>query len=173
MRLLRRLARLALITTLLGSTAALVAATSPAASAAPATGPDGWIRIAHLSPKAPAMDMYLYPFANPGQPIVLKDVRYGGFCARIMARAAATPRPTPVMLTSRNSTGAPGAASPNSVTRNEYWDASAASVASRRVSTSPARSCAAPGLVSRMREFRSSWDPAALRAARSARSAAR
>ena len=31
MRLLRRLARLAMITTLLGSTAALVAATSPAA----------------------------------------------------------------------------------------------------------------------------------------------
>ena len=81
MRLLRRLARLAMITTLLGSTAALVAATSPAASAAPATGPDGWIRIAHLSPEAPAMDMYLYPFANPGQPIVLTDVSYGDVSA--------------------------------------------------------------------------------------------
>jgi hypothetical protein len=55
MRLLRRLARLAMITTVLGSTAALVAAASPAASAAPAAGPDGWIRIAHLSPEAPAM----------------------------------------------------------------------------------------------------------------------
>ena len=62
MRLLRRLARLAMITTMLGSTAALVAAASPAASAA---GPDGWIRIAHLSPEAPAMDMYLYPFGSP------------------------------------------------------------------------------------------------------------
>ena len=78
MRLLRRLARLAMITTLLGSTAA---AASPAASAAPVTGPDGWIRIAHLSPEAPAMDMYLYPFANPGQPIVLKDVSYGDVSA--------------------------------------------------------------------------------------------
>ena len=81
MRLLRRLARLAMITTLLGSTAALVAATSPAAYAAPAAGPDGWIRIAHLSPEARAMDMYLYPFGNPGQPTVLKDVSYGDVSA--------------------------------------------------------------------------------------------
>ena len=73
MRLLRRLARLATITALFGGTAALVAATSPAASAAPAAGPDGWVRIAHLSPQAPAMDMYVYPFGNPGRPIVLKD----------------------------------------------------------------------------------------------------
>jgi hypothetical protein len=84
MRLLRRLARLAMITTLLGSTAVLVAATSPAASAAPAAGPDGWIRIAHLSPEAPAMDMYLYPFGDPGQPIVLKDVSYGDVSAYMM-----------------------------------------------------------------------------------------
>jgi Domain of unknown function (DUF4397) len=81
MRLLRRLALRAMITTLLGSTAVLVAATSPAALAAPAAGPDGWIRIAHLSPEAPAMDMYLYPFGNPGQPIVLKDVSYGDVSA--------------------------------------------------------------------------------------------
>ena len=83
MRLLRRLARLAMITTLLGSAAALVAAPSPAASAAPAAGPDGWIRIAHLSPEAPAMDMYLYPFADPGQPIVLTDVSYGDVSAYV------------------------------------------------------------------------------------------
>jgi hypothetical protein len=78
MRLLRwRLARLALITILLGGMAAFVAAMAPAASAAPAAGPSGWIRIAHLSPEAPAMDMYMYPFGNPGRPIVLKDVKYG------------------------------------------------------------------------------------------------
>jgi Domain of unknown function (DUF4397) len=80
MRLLRRLAWLATITTLLGGTAALVAATSPAASAS-AAGPDGWVRIAHLSPEAPAMDMYVYPFGNPGRPIVLKDVSYGAVSA--------------------------------------------------------------------------------------------
>ena len=62
----------------------------------------------------------------------------------------------PVMLTFRNSTGTPGEASLNPVTRNEYWDASVASVARRRVSTSLARSCVASGPVNRIREFRSS-----------------
>jgi Domain of unknown function (DUF4397) len=81
MRLLRRLVRLATITTLLGGTAVLVAATPPAASAASAAGPDGWIRIAHLSPQAPAMDMYVYPFGDPGRPVVLKDVSYGAVSA--------------------------------------------------------------------------------------------
>jgi len=81
MRLLRRLAPLAAITALLGATAAVLAAASPAASAAPGAAPDGWVRIAHLSPEAPAMDMYLYPFGNPGQPIVLKDVSYGDVSA--------------------------------------------------------------------------------------------
>src|ERR1700761_8222360 len=77
----RRLVRIAMITTLLASAAANVAATSPAASAAPAVGKDGWVRIAHLSPQAPAMDMYVYPFGNPGHPVVLKDVGYGAVSA--------------------------------------------------------------------------------------------
>jgi hypothetical protein len=81
MRILRRLARLMAITALLGGTAALVAATSPAASAASASGRSGWVRIAHLSPQAPAMDMYVYPFGNPGRPLVLKDVSYGAVSA--------------------------------------------------------------------------------------------
>ncbi len=87
MRLFRKLARLAAITTLLGGTAALVAAASPAASAAPtgsaapAASPEAWIRIAHLSPDAPAMDIYLYPFGEPGHPIVLRDVSYGDVSA--------------------------------------------------------------------------------------------
>jgi hypothetical protein len=70
-----------MITTLLAGAAAVVAATSPAASAAPAAGKDGWVRIAHLSPQAPAMDMYVYPFGNPGHPVVLKDVGYGAVSA--------------------------------------------------------------------------------------------
>ncbi len=78
MRLFRlRLTRLAVITTLLGSLAALLAAAAPAASAASAGGATGWIRIAHLSPQAPPMDMYVYPFGDPGSPTVLKDVTYG------------------------------------------------------------------------------------------------
>jgi hypothetical protein len=81
MKLLRHLARLATITTLLGSTAVLVAAAAPAASAATVAGQDGWVRIAHLSPAAPAMDIYLYPFGNPGHPVVLRDVSYGDVSA--------------------------------------------------------------------------------------------
>ena len=71
------LSRLAAITTLLGSMAAVALAAAPAASAAPASGSPGWIRIAHLSPEAPPMDMYVYPFGEPGHPTVLKDVTYG------------------------------------------------------------------------------------------------
>jgi hypothetical protein len=81
MGLLRRFARLATITMLLGGTAALVAATSPAASAAPVASQKAWVRIAHLSPKAPAMDIYMYPFGEPGHPIVLRDVSYGDVSA--------------------------------------------------------------------------------------------
>jgi hypothetical protein len=77
MGLTRHLARLATAAVLLGGTAALVAGTSPAASAAPAAAPVAWVRIAHLSPKAPAMDMYMYPFGEPGRATVLRDVGYG------------------------------------------------------------------------------------------------
>jgi Domain of unknown function (DUF4397) len=79
MRLFWRVVRLATIIMLLGGTAAFAAATSPAASAA--STPDGWVRIAHLSPKAPAMDMYLYPFGEPGRATVLRDVSYGNVSA--------------------------------------------------------------------------------------------
>jgi hypothetical protein len=78
MRLLKNTARIVTITLLLGGTAALTAATSPAASAAPAAAQDGWVRCAHLSPDAPAMDIYMYPFGDPGHPTVLKHVTYGG-----------------------------------------------------------------------------------------------
>jgi hypothetical protein len=81
MKLFRHLARLAALTTLLGSTAVLVAAASPAASAATVAGQEGWVRIAHLSPAAPAMDIYMYPFSNPGHPVVLRDVSYGDVSA--------------------------------------------------------------------------------------------
>jgi hypothetical protein len=79
MRLIRHLTRLAAASALLAGTAAFVAAASPAASAAPATASTetGWVRIAHLSPQAPAMDMYLYPFGDPADATVLKDVSYG------------------------------------------------------------------------------------------------
>jgi Domain of unknown function (DUF4397) len=87
MRLLRHCARLAVIPALLMSAGALVAAISPAASAASTTSAasaaslDGWVRIAHLSSQAPAMDMYMYPFGDPSHATVLRDVAYGDVSA--------------------------------------------------------------------------------------------
>jgi hypothetical protein len=81
MGLSRYLARLAAVAVLLGGTAAFAAAAAPAASASSAATHDGWVRIAHLSPKAPAMDMYLYPFGDPEQATVLRDVAYGDVSA--------------------------------------------------------------------------------------------
>src|ERR1700761_2172703 len=82
MKLLRYLApRLAAAALSLGSAAVAIGASSPAASAAPLAAQDGWVRIAHLSPQAPAMDMYLYPFGDTAHPTVLKDVAYGDVSA--------------------------------------------------------------------------------------------
>jgi hypothetical protein len=57
-----------------GLAAGLVAAAAPAASA---HAGDGWLRLAHLSPNTPAVDVYLYSFNNPNARIVLKHVAYG------------------------------------------------------------------------------------------------
>jgi hypothetical protein len=68
MRLGRCLVLLAAVATLLGGSAA---------GASAAAGPsNGWVRCANLSPGTPE-DVYLYPFGNPGHPIVLKHAEYG------------------------------------------------------------------------------------------------
>jgi hypothetical protein len=36
-----------------------------------------WVRLAHLSPNAPAVDVYLYSFGNPHARLVLHHVSYG------------------------------------------------------------------------------------------------
>lgn len=56
--------------------AALVARSARAESAH-ATQQVGWIRLAHLSPNAPAVDVYLYSFGNSTAKIVLTHVSYG------------------------------------------------------------------------------------------------
>src|SRR4029077_12854604 len=38
---------------------------------------NGWVRLAHLSPNAPAVDVYLYSFGNPSARLVLHHVSYG------------------------------------------------------------------------------------------------
>jgi hypothetical protein len=50
------------------------AATAFASSATTGTG---WIRLAHLSPNTPAVDVYLYSFGNSNAMIVLHHVAYG------------------------------------------------------------------------------------------------
>ncbi len=74
---------------LLAASAALLAGPAVAASAttgapsaasapsAPAAASTGWIRLAHLSPNTPAMDVYLYSYGNPDARIVLRHVSYG------------------------------------------------------------------------------------------------
>ncbi len=49
----------------------------PAASAHASSASTGWIRLAHLSPNTPAVDVYLYSFGNSNAQIVLHHVAYG------------------------------------------------------------------------------------------------
>lgn len=77
----RRLLLLAAVTALLGGPVAALAAMSPAASAATARVPSaatnqGWVRCADLSPGTPE-NVYLYPFGDPGHPIMLMHYGYG------------------------------------------------------------------------------------------------
>jgi len=113
MRLSRPSVRLATITTLLVGAGALLAAISPAAYAAStasvsaAAMQEGWVRCAHLSPDAPAMDIYMYPFGDPGQPTILRHVSYGGVSEympvsagqyTVAMRAAGAPASSPPVL---------------------------------------------------------------------------
>jgi hypothetical protein len=55
------------------ATSLLVLAAAPATAAAST----GWVRLAHLSPDTPSVDVYLYPFGDPQAEITLKHVGYG------------------------------------------------------------------------------------------------
>ena len=97
----------------LGALASGVAIASvPAASAAMAHhhGNDGWIRLAHLSPNTPPVDVYLYSFGNSHAMIVLHHVAYGtvspyekvtaGEYTVAMRGVGASPSSQPVLSTS-------------------------------------------------------------------------
>src|ERR1700730_914787 len=47
------------------------------ATAASASAGPGYLRLAHLSPNTPPVDVYLYSFGNPGAMVVLHHVGYG------------------------------------------------------------------------------------------------
>jgi hypothetical protein len=84
----------------------LLAFAAPAASAS--TG-NGWLRLAHLSPNTPPVDVYLYSFHNPNAIIVLYHVAYGtisgyetvpsGEYTVAMRGAGAAPSSPPVLST--------------------------------------------------------------------------
>ena len=98
------------ITMLLAASALLLGIPAAAtASAASATG-TGWIRLAHLSPNTPAVDVYLYSFGNSNAQIVLHHVAYGtvspyeavtaGDYSVAMRASGASPSSQPVLSTS-------------------------------------------------------------------------
>ena len=55
----------------------LAGALAAGASAASAATGTGYIRLAHLSPNTPPVDVYLYSFGNPSAMVVLHHVAYG------------------------------------------------------------------------------------------------
>jgi Domain of unknown function (DUF4397) len=99
------------ITMLLAASALLLGIPAAAtASAASATAGTGWIRLAHLSPNTPAVDVYLYSFGNSNAEIVLHHVAYGtvspyeavsaGDYSVAMRLTGASPSSQPVLSTS-------------------------------------------------------------------------
>ena len=79
MKHLRNIGRVALLLV-----AAVLLLVTPAVSAAASAGRHGtagsgtgWIRLAHLSPNTPAVDVYLYSFGDPDAKMVLHHVAYG------------------------------------------------------------------------------------------------
>ncbi len=74
MTLSGRAARLVRVAAAAGLALSGFALFSPAAGASTGLG---WLRLAHLSPNTPAVDVYLYSFGNPHAKIVLHHVAYG------------------------------------------------------------------------------------------------
>ncbi|HJY95503.1 MAG TPA: DUF4397 domain-containing protein, partial [Streptosporangiaceae bacterium] len=80
------------------------------AFAGSATSGTGWIRLAHLSPNTPAVDVYLYSFNDSNAMIVLHHVAYGtvspyesvkaGDYSVAMRATGASPTSQPVLSTS-------------------------------------------------------------------------
>jgi Domain of unknown function (DUF4397) len=89
--------------------AVLVSGVTAAAPVSAATG-TGWIRLTHLSPNTPAVDVYLYSFGDPSAQLVLHHVGYGavspyepvaaGDYSVAMRLAGAAPTTKPVLSTS-------------------------------------------------------------------------
>ena len=104
-RIIGRIVTLAMAALLL---AGVTAAAS--ASAAVSAAGTGWIRLAHLSPNTPAVDVYLYSFGDSTAQLVLHHVGYGtvspyepvsaGIYSVAMRAAGASPTSAPVLSAS-------------------------------------------------------------------------
>jgi hypothetical protein len=109
-----KFARPARLAAAIGLALGLAGLAGPAASAAPVATQKhvGWLRLAHLSPNTPAVDVYLYSFGNSSAKIVLKHVTYGtvsgyqsvptGEYTVAMRGAGAAPGSKPVLSTTVN-----------------------------------------------------------------------
>jgi Domain of unknown function (DUF4397) len=95
---------------LLAASALLLGLPAATAFASSATTGTGWIRLAHLSPNTPAVDVYLYSAGNSDAQIVLHHVAYGtvspyepvtaGDYSVAMRATGASPTSAPVLSTS-------------------------------------------------------------------------
>ncbi|MFY9652900.1 DUF4397 domain-containing protein, partial [Trebonia sp.] len=56
---------------------ALLLGITRVASASTTSSNTGYVRLAHLSPNTPAVDVYLYSFGDPSAELVLHHVTYG------------------------------------------------------------------------------------------------
>jgi hypothetical protein len=84
MRLTSTASTLRNVLTAFSLAAGLVSVAAPASSAVQGTG---WLRLAHLSPNTPAVDVYLYSFGNSRARVVLRHVKYGTVSPYLRARA--------------------------------------------------------------------------------------
>jgi len=95
------------IAVLLAASALMAGPAEITASASASTRHTGWIRMAHLSPDTPAMDVYLYSFGDASARIVLRHIAYGtvsiyeavtaGDYSLAMRPAGASPGSQPVL----------------------------------------------------------------------------
>jgi len=107
---LRLVMPLALLSLASGMLAIVPSVAASASARTPASSGTGWIRLAHLSPNTPAVDVYLYSFGDPSAQVVLKHVSYGtvspyeavasGTYTVAMRGAGASPSSSPVLSSS-------------------------------------------------------------------------
>ena len=60
-----------------GAVFLLAVAPGAAFAASSTSAPVGWVRLAHLSPNTPPVDVYLYPYGSSAAHLVLDHVAYG------------------------------------------------------------------------------------------------